>query len=48
MPCGSTGQEFWSKYYFGIFAWKLVDGIFSDPKKWSENNNGIFCGAPCM
>ena len=48
MPCGSTGQEFWSKYYFGIFARKLVDGIFSDPKKWSENNNGIFCGAPCM
>ena len=33
MPRGSTDQEFWSKYYFDIFARKLVDGIFSDPKK---------------
>ena len=25
MPHGSTGEEFWSKYYFGIFARKFVD-----------------------
>ena len=35
MPPGQIGQEFWPKSTVGIFAWKLVDSIYTSPrKKW--------------
>ena len=45
MPFCTTGQEFWPEYNINIFAPKLVDRIFSGPrKKWKilqkEKKNG--------
>ena len=35
MPFCTTGQEFWPEYNINIFAPKLVERIFSGPrKKW--------------
>ena len=38
MPFCTTGQEFWPEYNIGIFAPKLVDRIFSGPRKKRENS----------
>ena len=38
MPYLLTSQEFWPKYNVGIFAPKLVDRIFSGPRKKRENS----------
>ena len=37
MPLGPTGHDFFQEYNGGVFAWKLVDCIYSGPKnKWKN------------
>ena len=32
LPLGPTGHEFWPKYNFVVFAWKLIGRIFRGPR----------------
>ena len=32
MPQGPTSLEFWPKYHYSVFAWKLVHSIFLGPR----------------
>ena len=41
MPLDPTDQEFWLKFNFRFFEWKLVDSIFRGPRnKWKNPLDG--------